>query len=116
MLRCMLKAKLHMATVTQTELFYEGSITIDEDLLDAAGIHTHEQVRISNINNGERFETYVLPGERGSGIFALNGATARKALKGDQIIVFCYVYLTEEEIKTFEPKIFIFDKDNKVKS
>jgi aspartate 1-decarboxylase len=111
----MLKSKFHMATVTQTELLYEGSITIDEDLLEAAEIHVHEQVRISNINNGERFETYVLPGKRGSGIFALNGAAARKAVVGDRIIVFCYVYLTEEEIKNFKPKIFIFDNNNKIK-
>ena len=92
MLRCMLRSKIHMATVTDSNIAYEGSLTVDEVLLDITGIKPYEQVMISNLNNGERFETYVIPGERNSGIICLNGPTARKGTIGDKIIIFCYEY------------------------
>lgn len=114
MLTCMLKAKLHMAVVTDTKLHYEGSLSIDADILDAVGILPYEQVRVSNLNNGERFETYVIPEKRKSRRFCLNGATARKAVIGDRIIIFSYVYLNEDEIKDFHPSILLFDKNNDI--
>jgi aspartate 1-decarboxylase len=114
MLRCMLRAKIHQATVTDSNMLYEGSLTIDEALLDATGIRPYEQVRVSNLNNGERFETYVIPGERDSGIICLNGATARKGSKGDLIIIFSYCYYTEDEIMDFSPVIIRLDKDNRI--
>ncbi|HLC17346.1 MAG TPA: aspartate 1-decarboxylase [Thermodesulfovibrionia bacterium] len=114
MLTCMLKAKLHRAVVTASDLSYEGSLLIDADLLDAAGILPYEQVRVSNVNNGERFETYVIPGKRGSREFCVNGAAARRAMVGDRIIVFSYVYLTEEELKGFKPKVIVFNESNEI--
>jgi aspartate 1-decarboxylase len=116
MLRRFLKAKLHMATVTEAELEYEGSITIDEDLMDLVDISTHEFVLIGNMNNGERFETYVIPGKRGSGTMCLNGATARKGLPGDRIIVFSYVFLKDDEIAGHKPKIVVLGPGNKPKA
>ncbi|MCG2814021.1 MAG: aspartate 1-decarboxylase, partial [Thermodesulfovibrionales bacterium] len=89
MLRCMLRAKIHMASVTEANLEYEGSITIDEVILKKAGILPYEQVMISNLNNGERFETYVIPGRKNSGVICLNGPTARKGAVGDKVIIFC---------------------------
>ncbi len=115
MLRRFLKAKLHRATVTEAHLEYEGSITIDEDLMDLADIKTHEFVLVSNMNNGERFETYVIPGPRGSGVFCLNGSAARKGLAGDRIIVFSMVFLKEDEVEGYEPKIIVLDEDNRPK-
>ncbi|MEK7237991.1 MAG: aspartate 1-decarboxylase, partial [Nitrospirota bacterium] len=99
MLRCMLRAKIHMATVTDSNINYEGSLTVDETILNAVGIKPYEQVMVSNLNNGERFETYVIPGEKNSGIICLNGPTARKGAIGDKIIIFCYEYYTEDELK-----------------
>ena len=90
MLRLMLRAKIHRATVTDANLEYEGSLTVDPVLLEAAGILPYEQVSVSNLNNGERFETYVIPGTRGAGAMILNGPAARKGAKGDKIIVFKY--------------------------
>lgn len=114
MLREMLRSKIHRATVTDANLSYEGSITIDEELIETAGILPYEQVMISNLNNGERFETYVIPGQRGSGQVCLNGPTARKAVVGDKIVIFCYEYYNEEELKTYKPKIIIVDEKNKI--
>ena len=114
MLRCILRAKIHMATVTESNLEYEGSITIDEDILKETGILPYEQVMISNMNNGERFETYVIPGQCGSGEICLNGPTARKGVVGDKVIVFCYAYLSDEKISDFKPKIVRLDKRNKI--
>lgn len=115
MLRLMLRAKIHMATVTDANLEYEGSLTIDENILNEAGILPYEQVMVSNINNGERFETYVIPGERGSGIICLNGPTARKGVVGDKIIIFCYEAFTDEElIKGFTPKIVKLNEKNRI--
>lgn len=115
MYRCMLRAKIHNATVTEANIRYEGSLTIDESLLAETGIIPYEQVKISNLNNGERFETYVIPGPSGSGVICLNGPTARKGEVGDQIIIFSYEYLSDEEIKGFKPKIILLDEKNRIK-
>ncbi len=113
MLRWMLRSKLHMASVTDSNLEYEGSMTIDEDLMDLAGIVPHEMVMVGNINNGERFVTYAIPGKRGSGEICLNGAAARKGIKGDRIIIFAFAYLTVDELENFKPKIIVLSEDNK---
>lgn len=114
MLRCMLRAKIHMATITEANLAYEGSITIDENIMKKAGIIPYEQVMISNINNGERFETYVIPGRKGSRMICLNGPTARKGLVGDKVIIFCYSYFDENCLKDFKPKIVFLDQKNHI--
>ncbi len=116
MLRLMLRAKIHRATVTDANLEYEGSLTVDPVLLEAAGILPYEQVSVSNLNNGERFETYLIPGKRGSGDMCLNGPTARKGAKGDKIIVFCYEYYNQDELKTFKPNIVLVDDRNRIVS
>ncbi len=100
-----LKSKIHMATVTDANLNYEGSITIDEDLIDAAGMFVNEKVAVVNNNNGERFETYVIRGERGSGTICLNGAAARKVQVGDVIIIMSFALLPLDEAKAFVPKV-----------
>ncbi|MBK5195056.1 MAG: aspartate 1-decarboxylase [Proteiniphilum sp.] len=100
-----LKSKIHKATVTDANLNYEGSITIDEDLIDAANMFVHEKVAVVNNNNGERFETYIIRGDRGSGTICLNGAAARKVQKGDVIIIMSYAILPLEEAKLFEPTV-----------
>jgi aspartate 1-decarboxylase len=115
MFRLMLRSKIHRATVTDANLEYEGSLTVDPVLLDAASILPYELVHVSNLNNGERFETYVIPGKRGSGEMVLNGPTARRGVKGDKIIVFCYEYFNEEELKTFNPRIILVDENNGMK-
>lgn len=97
--RIMFKSKIHRACVTQAELHYEGSLTIDEDLMDAADLLAYEKVSVVNINNGERFETYVIPGRRGSHVMCLNGAAARKAMIGDRIIVISYAMMSDEEAR-----------------
>jgi aspartate 1-decarboxylase len=112
----MLRSKIHRATVTDANLEYEGSLTVDPVLLETAGILPYEQVMVSNLNNGERFETYVIPGSRGSGDMVLNGPTARKGAKGDKVIVFCYEYYNEQELKTFKPKLVYVDEQNKIKA
>jgi len=116
MFRQMLRAKIHRATVTDACLEYEGSLTVDEDLLDAAGILPYELVMISNLNNGERFTTYAMAGKRGGGEIVLNGPTARKAVVGDKIIIFCYEYYSEEEAKRHKPKIIQVDDRNRITS
>ena len=108
-----LKSKLHMVTVTEANINYMGSITIDEDLMDAAGLIAGEKVQVVDNNNGERFETYVIRGERGSGCICLNGAAARKVLVGDTIIIMSYALMDFEEARTFKPKV-VFPKENKV--
>ena len=114
MLRCILRAKIHIATVTESNLSYEGSITLDEVILKKAGILPYEQVMVSNLNNGERFETYVIPGRKGE-VF-LNGPTARKGIVGDKIIIFCYSYIEDGKLKGFKPKMVILDENNKILS
>jgi aspartate 1-decarboxylase len=106
------RSKLHRVTVTEANLNYMGSITIDEDLLDASGMLPNEKVQVVNINNGERFETYIIKGERGSGIMCLNGPAARLVQLGDKIIVIAYAMLTLEEAKTFEPVVIFPDENN----
>ncbi len=114
MLRCILRAKIHMATVTESDLSYEGSITIDEEILRKAGILPYERVTIGNLNNGERFETYAIPGKKGSGEVCLNGPTARKGVVRDKIIIFSYGYIEESKIKSVKPKIIYLDSDNRI--
>ena len=103
------KSKIHRVTVTEANLNYIGSITIDEDLLDAANLIANEKVSIVNNNNGERFETYIIKGERGSGVVCMNGAAARKAQPGDIIIVMSYAMMDFEEAKTFKPSVVFPD-------
>ena len=109
-----LKSKLHRARVTQAELNYVGSITIDEDLMDAANLIANEKVQIVNNNNGARFETYVIKGERGTGTVCLNGAAARLAQVGDIVIIMSYAYMEIEEARTYEPILVFPDIDNKL--
>ena len=109
-----LKSKLHRAKVTQAELNYVGSITIDEDLLDAANIIANEKVQIVNNNNGARFETYVIRGERGTGTICLNGATARLAQVGDIVIIMSYAYMEMDEARNYKPILVFPDADNKL--
>lgn len=115
MLLEILKSKIHRATVTDADLNYEGSITIDEDLIDAVNMLVHEKVAVVNNNNGERFETYVIRGERGSGIICLNGAAARKVQKGDVIIIMSYALMSPEEARTFHPAVINLDGNNRIK-
>ena len=110
-----LKSKIHRVSVTDANLNYIGSITIDEDLMDAAGIIENEKVAVVNNNNGERFETYVIKGERGSGVICTNGAAARKVQPGDILIITAYAYMDLEEAKNFKPKIVHPDQFNKLK-
>ncbi|MGM9506476.1 MULTISPECIES: aspartate 1-decarboxylase [Larkinella] len=107
-----MKSKIHRVRVTQAELNYVGSITIDEDLMDAAGLLENEQVHIVNNNNGERLVTYVIKGERGSGIICLNGAAARRAQVGDIIIIIAYGMMTTDEAKTYKPLVVFPDNNN----
>lgn len=113
MLREMLLGKIHRATVTDSDLNYEGSITVDMDLLDASGMRPFEKVGVVDINNGSRFETYLLEGERGTGMVCVNGAAARLVHRGDLIIIFAYGMMDEEELKTFSPKIVQVDANNR---
>ena len=114
MLREFLESKIHRATVTDANLEYVGSITIDETLLDAAGMREWQKVEILDVNNGERFQTYIIKGAPNSGVICLNGAAARKVQKGDKVIIVTYVSLTEEEIESHQPKIVIVDDNNKI--
>lgn len=110
----MLKAKIHRATVTQAELDYVGSITVDMDLLEQAGILEYEKVQIVDVNNGSRFETYTIAGERGSGVMCLNGAAARMVQTGDKIILMAYAQVTSEEASELRPTVLFVDEKNKV--
>ncbi|NLB89566.1 MAG: aspartate 1-decarboxylase [Syntrophomonadaceae bacterium] len=114
MLRYMLKSKIHRAVVTQADLDYVGSITIDKDLMDAADIVPNEKVTIVNNNNGARFETYVIEGEPGSKTICLNGAAARLVQKGDIVIILTYTLLEDEECKNHKPKLVFVNEDNTV--
>ncbi len=110
----MLKGKIHRAVVTQAELDYVGSITVDEELLNASGILEYEKVQIVDINNGNRFETYTIAGEPGSGMICLNGAAARCVSVGDKIIIMAYGQLSGEEAKTHKPSVVFVDEDNHI--
>ena len=109
-----LKSKIHRATVVQAELNYVGSITIDETLMEAAGILEYEKVQIVDIDNGSRFETYVIAGEKDSGMICLNGAAARMVQTGDKIIIMCYAQMTPEEHKENKPKVVFVDEKNHI--
>ena len=112
MQRTMLKSKLHRVTTTHAELHYEGSCAIDQNLLDAADIHEYEQIDIWNINNGERFTTYAISAERGSGIISVNGSAARRAAPGDLLIIATFAVYQESEIAGYEPKLVYADEKN----
>lgn len=109
-----LKSKIHRATVTEANLDYIGSITLDQDLMDAVGIIENEKVQVVNINNGERIETYAIKGERGSGTVCMNGPAARKAVKGDVVIIISYAQMDFEKAKSFVPRIVFPDANNKI--
>jgi aspartate 1-decarboxylase len=115
MFRSMMNGKIHRATVTEANLNYVGSITIDEDLLDAVGMVANEKVQIVNNNNGARLETYIIPGERGSGVVCLNGAAARLVQKGDIVIIISYALVAEEKVAAHQPKVAIMDENNRIK-
>lgn len=115
MILTMLKGKIHRATVTQAELNYMGSITIDKTLMEASGIIENEKVQIVNNNNGARLETYVIPGKRDSGIICLNGAAARLVQPGDQVIIIAYAQMEEKEAKEHKPKVVFVNDDNLIK-
>jgi aspartate 1-decarboxylase len=110
----MLRSKIHRATLTQTDLNYEGSISIDRDLLDAADMLPGEQVQVLNLNNGQRLITYTIEGEAGSGIVLLNGPAARLGMPGDLIIVLSYALVSDEEAKTLRPKVVHVDENNRI--
>ncbi len=111
----MLRAKLHRATITEADLNYEGSISIDKDLLDAVGIVPFERVKVYNINNGERFDTYAIEGKAGSGIIGLNGAAARKGMVGDLIIIVTFGLYSNDELEKYHPSIALLDENNSIK-
>ncbi|MFF2449977.1 aspartate 1-decarboxylase [Neobacillus sp. NPDC058068] len=115
MFRTMMNGKIHRATVTEANLNYVGSITIDEDILDAVGMIANEKVQIVNNNNGARLETYIIPGERGSGVICLNGAAARLVQKGDIVIIISYAIVPEEKLAAHNPRVAIMDENNRIK-
>ena len=112
----MCRAKIHRATITQSRLDYEGSIEVDQDLSEAAGILEHEMVLVANLANGNRFETYVIKGARGSGVIGLNGAAARLGDPGDKVIIISYGLMTAQEIKKHTPKVVFVDDKNRSKA
>ena len=114
MQRTMCKGKIHRATVTQANLNYIGSITIDQDLLDAANIYPYEKVQVVNITNGSRLETYTIAGARGSGVICLNGAAARLTAEGDLVIIISYGQYTDEEVRSLVPQIVFVDENNRM--
>ena len=114
MLGTYLKSKIHRAVVTQAALDYIGSITVDEDLMDACDLIEYEKVQVADVDNGNRLETYVIAGERGSGIICLNGAAARLVSEGDKVIIMSYASMTPEEFKENPPKVVFVDEDNKI--
>lgn len=113
MIRTMLKSKIHRATVTESNLHYEGSMTIDRELMEAADILPYEQIQVYNIANGERFSTYAIEGPAGSGVICLNGAAARKGLAGDLVIIATYADYNEQELKQYQPKVVHVDAQNR---
>lgn len=114
MYRTMMKGKIHRARITEANLNYVGSITIDEDILDAVDMLPNEKVQIVNNNNGARFETYIIPGKRGSGVICVNGAAARLVQEGDIIIIISYALVSEKELKDFSPRVAIMNEENKI--
>ncbi|GFN22866.1 MAG: aspartate 1-decarboxylase [Thermoanaerobacteraceae bacterium] len=116
MWRIMMKSKIHRARVTEANLNYVGSITIDRELLDAAGILPQEKVQVVNNNNGARFETYAIEGERGSGVICVNGAAARLVQPGDIVIIISYGIFTDEEAQRLRPKVILVDENNRIQA
>lgn len=114
MFRTMMKSKIHRATITEANLQYVGSITVDRALMEAADILENEKVQVVNNNNGARFETYVIPGQRNSGVICLNGAAARQVQVGDQVIIISYAVLTDEAAHQYEPKVVFVDGENRM--
>jgi aspartate 1-decarboxylase len=114
MFRTIFKSKLHRATVTEANLNYVGSITIDEDLMDAADIYVNEKVQVVNNNNGARLETYVIPGARGSGVICLNGAAARLVQPGDKVIIITYAMVNDTEARAYKPTVVFLDDNNRI--
>lgn len=114
MFRTMMKAKIHRAIVTEANLNYVGSVTIDESILEQVDILPHEKVQIVNNNNGARLETYVIPGERDSGVICLNGAAARLVQKGDTVIIVAYALISNDELSAFKPRVAIMNEQNKI--
>lgn len=112
---CMLKGKIHRAVITEANLNYVGSITIDEELMDKSGIIEYEKVQIVDVNNGNRFETYVIAGERNSGIICLNGAAARCVQQGDKVIIMAYCEIEEEKVEKHKPRVVFVNEDNSIK-
>lgn len=113
MTRKLLRAKIHRATVTGADLDYEGSVTVDRDLMDLADLVDHEAVHVWNVTNGERFQTYVIPGERGSGVVCINGAAAHKVSRGDLVILAAFSWMDEKEARAWEPKVVFVDEENR---
>ncbi len=114
MQRHLMKSKIHRATITSADLHYEGSLTVDQDLLDAADLQHHEEIQVVNVNNGARFTTYVIPGPRGSGVIQLNGAAARLGMAGDLVILIAYGILDEREAAAFTPRVVFVDAQNRI--
>jgi aspartate 1-decarboxylase len=115
MLHTMLKAKIHRATITESNLNYEGSLTVDKMLMEQIGLYPFERVKVYNINNGERFDTYLIEGAADSGVIGLNGAAARKGLIGDLIIIVSYILVPEEKLSGYRPRIVLLDAKNRIK-
>lgn len=113
MTRKLLRAKIHRATVTGADLDYEGSVTVDRDLMDLADLVDHEAVHVWNVTNGERFQTYVIPGERGSGVVCINGAAAHKVTRGDLVILAAFSWMDEKEARSWQPKVVFVDEENR---
>lgn len=116
MYRHMMKAKIHRAVVTEAELHYEGSMTVDKNLMDAAGMAPNEMIKVYNVNSGDRFETYIIPGPAGSGVICLNGAAARKGQKGDRVIMVTSCWLEDKEVADHKPKVVLVDRNNCIKN
>jgi aspartate 1-decarboxylase len=114
MQRHLMKSKVHRATITSADLHYEGSLTLDQDLMDAADLVTHEEIQVVNVNNGARFTTYVIPGPRGSGVVQLNGAAARLGLPGDLVILIAYGVFDQAEVERHSPRVVFVDERNRI--
>jgi aspartate 1-decarboxylase len=114
MQRHLMKSKVHRATITSADLHYEGSLSLDQDLMDAADLVTHEEIQVVNVNNGARFTTYVIPGPRGSGVVQLNGAAARLGLPGDLVILIAYGVFDEAEVERHSPRVVFVDEQNRI--
>ncbi len=115
MILTLCKAKIHRARVTEAELYYEGSLTVDTELLKASGILPYEKVQVVNVNNGERFETYIIPGKANSGVICLNGPAARLGTVGDEVIIIAYAEFEEAEASSYQPTVVLVDKENRIR-